>query len=54
MRFIKGLNKRIRTQGGICGYVITGKYDFEDDCGKWVEKYIDLWVDILTVVDTEF
>lgn len=37
-----------------CGYVITGKYDFEDDCGKWVEKYIDLWVDILTVVDTEF
>ena len=37
-----------------CGYVITGKTDFETDYGKWVEQYIDLWVNILTVVDTEF
>lgn len=37
-----------------CGYVITGKTDFQTDYGKWVEQYIDLWVNILTVVDTEF
>lgn len=37
-----------------CGYVITGKCDFDNDCGRWVEQYIDLWVNILTVVDTEF
>lgn len=37
-----------------CGYVITGKCDFDNGCGKWVEQYIDLWVNILTVLDTEF
>ena len=37
------------------GYVITAKTDFQDDrSGKWATQYIDLWVDILTVVDTEF
>lgn len=36
------------------GYVITGKTDFETDYGKWVKQYIDLWINILTVVDTEF
>lgn len=37
------------------GYVITGKFDFEDrDNYRWSTQYIDLWVTILTVVDTEF
>lgn len=36
------------------GYVITGKYDFQDDFYRWSEQYIDLWVTIITIVDTEF
>ncbi len=32
------------------GYVITGKTDFESN-GKWVDQYIDLWIEILTVSD---
>ena len=37
------------------GYVITGKTEFEDrDNYRWSTQYIDLWVNILTVVDTEF
>ena len=37
------------------GYVITGKTEFEDrDNYKYSSQYIDLWVRILTVVDTEF
>ena len=37
------------------GYVITGKTEFEDrDNYRWSEQYIDLWVTILTVTDTEF
>lgn len=35
------------------GFVITGQADFESS-GKWVTQYIDLWVQILTIVDTEF
>lgn len=36
------------------GYVITGKTDFQTDNYKWVAQYIDLWVSIITVVDTKF
>lgn len=37
------------------GYVITGKTEFEDrDNYKCSKQYIDLWVTILTVVDTDF
>lgn len=37
------------------GYVITGKTEFEDrDNYKWSTQYIDLWVSILTVINTEF
>ena len=37
------------------GYVITGKSDFEDrDNYRWSTQYIDLWVTVLTVIDTEF
>lgn len=37
------------------GYVITGKTLFEDrDNFKSTNQYIDLWVEIITVVDTEF
>ena len=37
------------------GYVITAKTDFEDsDNHKWSTQYIDLWVTILTIEDTEF
>ena len=48
----------IDTASGECkqvGYVITGKTDFEDrDNYKWSSQYIDLWVTILTITDTEF
>lgn len=48
----------VDTATGECkqvGYVITGKTDFEDrDNYKWSTQYIDLWVTILTVTDTEF
>ena len=37
------------------GYVITGKTEFEDrDNYRWSTQYIDLWVNILTVIDTIF
>ena len=36
------------------GFVITGKTEFEDDNHKWTAQYIDLWVEIITVIDTEF
>lgn len=37
------------------GYVLTAKCDFEDsDDYKWSQQYIDLWVTILTVIDTDF
>ena len=36
------------------GYVITGKTDFQDDFYKWSAQFIDLWVEIITVVDTDF
>ena len=37
------------------GYVITGKTEFEDrDNLRVSTQYIDLWVTILTVIDTEF
>lgn len=36
------------------GYIITGKIDCEDYNSKLVTKYIDLWVEILTVIDTKF
>ena len=37
------------------GYVITGKTEFEDrENYRWSTQYIDLWVTIITVVDTEF
>lgn len=38
-----------------CGYVITGSCDFEDrDNYRWSKQYIDLWVSVLTVIDTDF
>ena len=36
------------------GYVITGKTEFQDNFGRWTEQYIDLWVNIVTVIDMEF
>lgn len=36
------------------GFVITGKSNFQTDDGRWVSNYIDLWVEILTVIDTKF
>lgn len=28
------------------GYIIVGKTIFPDDKGKWIDKYIDLWIEI--------
>ena len=45
------------TNGGAkqVGYVITGKTEFEDRGNyRWSAQYIDLWVRILTVTDTDF
>ena len=37
------------------GYVITAQTDFPDENNyNWNKQYIDLWVNILTIVDTEF
>lgn len=36
------------------GYVITGKAGFQNDFGQWTNQYIDLWLTVLTVIDTEF
>lgn len=36
------------------GFVITGKTDFQDDFGRWSGQYINLWVEVLTIADTEF
>lgn len=36
------------------GYVITGRTDFQDDDGKLTSQYIDLWIEILSVIDTNF
>lgn len=47
----------IDTQDGAkqVGYVLTGKTEFEDrDNYRWSTQYIDLWVNIITVVDTNF
>ena len=46
----------VDTVGGVkqTGYVITGQMDFNDNYYRWVKQYIDLWVTIITVVDTEF
>lgn len=36
------------------GYVITGKADFECGHYQWVQQYVDLWVEILTVSIPDF
>ena len=36
------------------GYVVTGKTSFDNDTGNYTEQYIDLWIEILTVIDTKF
>lgn len=36
------------------GYVITGITEIEKDYCNYTKQYIDLWVEILTVVDTKF
>ena len=38
------------------GFVITGLTEILDDENgyKWIKQYVDLWVTILTVVDTDF
>lgn len=37
------------------GYVFTGKTEFQHDItGKWVKQYIDLWVTIKTIIETDF
>jgi hypothetical protein len=36
------------------GYVITGKTLFNNDRGKWIEKYIDLWIYISIVTTPDF
>lgn len=42
-------------EGKQVGYVITGKTEFEDsEARKWSAQFIDLWVTVLTVVETEF
>lgn len=36
------------------GYVITGQAEFETENYRWCKQYVDLWVEILTVTDTDF
>ena len=46
----------IDTENGVkqVGYVITGRADFQKNDYKWITQYIELWVTILTVTDTNF
>jgi uncharacterized protein YccT (UPF0319 family) len=47
----------IDTKEGVkqCGYVITGKTEFQDDrIYKWSTQYVDLWVNISEILDVEF
>jgi regulatory protein YycH of two-component signal transduction system YycFG len=37
-----------------CGYVITGKTDFDNDHKGWTTQYIDLWVNISEILDIDF
>lgn len=36
------------------GYVITGKTSFDNDRGQWIDKYIDLWIDISIIETPDF
>lgn len=36
------------------GFMITGKTYMQDERYKWTTQYIELWVDIVTIVDTVF
>lgn len=36
------------------GYVITGSTLFQRDNGSWSNQYIDLWVTIKTIIETDF
>lgn len=36
------------------GYVMTGSTDFQDDYGDWSRQYVDIWVTVITVIDTVF
>lgn len=55
---IKNKNEMyIDTADGVkqIGYVITGKTEFDKgDYSGWSTQYIDLWVEIITVVETDF
>lgn len=46
----------VDTKGGEkqIGFVITGRADFETESFRYVKQYVDLWVEIVTVTDTEF
>lgn len=46
----------VDTKGGEkqIGFVITGRADFEAESYRYVKQYVDLWVEIITVTDTEF
>lgn len=37
------------------GFVITGSADFQDERNyKWSKQYVDLWVTVETVIETDF
>lgn len=46
----------VDTKGGEkqIGFVITGRADFETESCRYVKQYVDLWVEIITVTNTEF
>ena len=36
------------------GFVFTAQTEFNDDYKRWTKQYINLWVEIITVVETNF
>ena len=36
------------------GYVITGRTEFDDGNYHWSKQYIDLWVEVLSIIETTF
>lgn len=47
-------NNAIKNKSEMYVDTATGETEFQDDFYRWSAQYIDLWVTILTITDTEF
>lgn len=54
LKMKKPMYKDVKNVPKQSGYVITGKTWFTNTFGNEVRQYVDLWVEVLTVIDTRF